>query len=316
MRQSQRKTAPRHKSTDAAVAAVRKFSRFYTRRLRIVGNNYLGSDLSLTEGRVLYELCNREAPSARDIGRDLGLDPAHLSRILARFTRRALIRRRPSPNDRRENLIHVTAAGRRLFASLDGRSSDEVGALIAPLGAGDRERLIGALNTIEALLGTTARETYRLRAPRVGDIGWVIEAHGRIYAQEFGWDERFEALAAEIAAAFVKNFDRSRERCWIAETGGLRAGCVFVADAGDDVAKLRLLIVEPFARGAGLGRRLVDEAIAFAKAAGYRKLTLWTQQNLEAARRIYAAAGFRKVHEEPYTGIGRDLVSETWDLDL
>jgi DNA-binding MarR family transcriptional regulator/ribosomal protein S18 acetylase RimI-like enzyme len=316
MPQVRRKTAPQRPSPDAAVVAVRKFSRFYTRRLRIVGDNYLGSDLSLTEGRVLYELCNREAPSARDIGRDLGLDAAYLSRILARFARRRLIRREPSPDDRRENRIAVTAAGRRLFATLDRRSSDEVGALIATLGSGDRERLVGALNTIESLLGTGDAKNYRLRGPRVGDIGWVIEAHGRIYAQEFGWDERFEALAAEIAAAFVKNFDAARERCWIAEISGLRAGCVFLADAGDGVAKLRLLIVEPWARGSGLGRRLVDEVIGFAKEAGYRKLTLWTQQNLEAARRIYAAAGFRKTHEEPYTGIGRDLVSETWDLDL
>jgi DNA-binding MarR family transcriptional regulator/GNAT superfamily N-acetyltransferase len=315
MPSARHKTSQR-KGSDAAVAAVRRFSRFYTRRLRIVGDNYLGSDLTLTEGRVLYELNNREAPSARDIGRDLGLDPAHLSRVLGRFTRRRLIRRRPAPSDRRENLIEVTAAGRRFFAMLDGRSSQEVGALIAPLGAGDRERLVGALDTIEALLGASAPDHHRLRGPRVGDIGWVIEAHGRIYAQEFGWDERFEALVAEIAAAFIKNFDGARERCWIAEMGGLRAGCVFVANASNDVAKLRLLIVEPFARGAGLGRRLVDEAIAFAKQAGYRKMTLWTQQNLEAARRIYAAAGFRKVHEEPYTGIGRDLVSETWDLDL
>ena len=316
MPQARPRPSPKSKKLDAAVLAVRRFSRFYTRRLRIVGDNYLGSDLTLTEGRVLYELNNRKAPSARDIGRDLGLDPAHLSRILGRFTRRRLIRRRPAPTDRRENLIEVTAVGRRVFASLDGRSSQEVGALIAPLGAGDRARLVGALDTIEALLGATGRKDWRLRGPHVGDIGWAIEAHGRIYAQEFGWDERFEALVAEIAAAFVKNFDGARECCWIAEMGGLRAGCVFVANAGGEVAKLRLLIVEPFARGAGLGRRLVDEAIAFAKQAGYRKMTLWTQQNLEAARHIYAAAGFRKVHEEPYTGIGRDLVSETWDLDL
>lgn len=300
------------------IAAVRRFNRFYTRSIGLIGGSYLNVGLSLPEGRVLYELGSRKRTVASELVRDLGLDAGYLSRILASFEKRGLMRKTPSADDRRSHVLELTAAGKKAFATIDERSSTEVGALIAPLDGPAQTRLVGAMGAIENLLGANAAsgEPYVLRAHRPGDIGWVIERHGAIYAHEYGWDERFEALVAEVAAQFIRTFDPARERCWIAERDGMRAGCVFLVKQSDEVAKLRLLIVEPSGRGQGLGRRLVDECIRFAGKAGYRKLTLWTQRNLTAARRIYKAAGFRRVHSEPYHDIGKPLVSETWDLGL
>ncbi|MDQ0468083.1 bifunctional helix-turn-helix transcriptional regulator/GNAT family N-acetyltransferase [Labrys wisconsinensis] len=298
-------------------AAVRRFNRFYTRAIGILGDTYLTPDFSLTAGRVLYELAHRDGATATALRQDLGIDAGYLSRILADFEKRGFLARTPSRSDRRASELALTEAGRAAFLGLDARSEAEIDGLIASLAPGDRDRLAGAMAEIETLLEPRPdAEPFTLRSHRPGDIGWVVERHGALYAQEYGWDERFEALVAEIAAGFIKTFDPARERCWIAERAGRRVGSVFLVRERDAVAKLRLLLVDPAARGLGLGQRLVAECIAFARQAGYGRLTLWTQRNLDAARHIYAKAGFRMVHSEPYQGIGRDLVSEIWDLDL
>ena len=303
------------------IAAVRRFNRFYTRQIGVLQEHLLASDFSLTEARVLYELAQRdgqrEGVSAAQLARELGLDPGYLSRILGAFTRRGLLQKAPAPDDGRQSLLSLTPAGRAAFAPLDARSRDEVGAMLARLSAPEQRRLVAAMDAIEALVGeTSARVPYVLRPHQPGDIGWVISRHGALYAQEYGFDDTFEALVAEIAAAFVKTFDAKRERCWIAERAGAPVGSVFVVRQSDTVAKLRLLLVEPEARGLGLGKRLVDECIAFARRTGYRTLTLWTNDILTAALRIYQAAGFVLVAEERHHSFGHDLVGQNWDLAL
>jgi len=305
-------------ASNNAIASIRSFNRFYTRLLGTLNEHLLEGPLSLAEARVLYELAHRFQPTASDIAVDLGLDLSYLSRILQGFTRAKLIRRQPSKTDRRQSTIALTPTGQRLFESLDRRSSDQVHQMLAPLTFEQQTNLVTSMTTIESLLdgNATKSTTVILRQHRPGDMGWVIERHGALYAQEYGWDERFEALVARIAADFIDKLDHARERCWIAESDGRNVGSVFLVRESEDVAKLRLLLVDPSARGFGLGRRLVAECVDFARQAGYRRLTLWTQQNLEAARRIYAQAGFTLTRSEPYTGIGRDLISEYWDLDL
>jgi DNA-binding MarR family transcriptional regulator/GNAT superfamily N-acetyltransferase len=304
----------------AAIQAVRRFSRFYTRRIGVLHEGLLGSPLSLTEGRVLYELAQVAESSASRLGSDLGLDAGYLSRILRGFADRGLIERRPSESDGRQSLISLTEAGREAFAALDARSHAEVGALLQKLSATEQRRLIAALGTAEALLGGTAqpepRVPYLLRPHRPGDMGWVVHRQAVLYADEYGWDERFEALVADIAAKFIQNFDPQRERCWIAEREDAVVGSVLLVNVSGEVAKLRLLYVEPDARGLGIGRRLVDECIRFARQVGYRRITLWTNDILVAARRIYVQAGFRLVAEEPHHSFGHDLVGQNWDLDL
>jgi DNA-binding MarR family transcriptional regulator/predicted GNAT family acetyltransferase len=302
----------------ACIAAVRRFTRFYTRRIGVLHEGLLGSPFSLTEGRVIYELAQRERVTASELGKELGLDPGYLSRILAGFERKRLISRRPSEADARQSLISLTPAGRKAFAGIDGRSAEEVGALLGALGPPDQARLVGAMQTVEALLGASpeAKPEIVLRAHRPGDMGWVIHRQAALYHDEYGWDESFEALIAEICAGFIKSFDPERERCWIAEIDGEIVGSVFLVRHSKEVAKLRLLYVEPKARGSGLGRRLVRECIAFAKKAGYARLTLWTNDILHAARRIYVAEGFRLVQEERHRSFGHDLVGQNWDLDL
>lgn len=303
---------------DGRVAAVRRFNRFYTEKIGVLREGLSGSRFSLAEARVLYELAQRERPTASEIGRDLGLDAGYLSRLLRGLQRQELIKRDAAADDRRRRHVTLTAAGRDAFAPLDRTARGEIAALLAPLAEPAQHRLIAAMHDIERLLSPTAdeMEPFVLRPPRPGDLGWVVSRHGAIYAEEYGFDTRFEALVAEVAAAFGNNFDAQCERCWIAEADSAPVGSVFLVRDSDEVGKLRLLLVEPWARGHGIGRRLVGECIAFARAAGYRRLTLWTQSILVAARRIYRAAGFRLVHSRPHHSFGCDLVGEDWELEL
>jgi DNA-binding MarR family transcriptional regulator/GNAT superfamily N-acetyltransferase len=299
------------------VASVRAFNRFYTRKLGVLDQHLLESPFSLSEARVLYELANREDAAARDIGIELGLDAGYLSRIVQKFDDDGLITRKPMPADRRQMQLGLTAKGRQAFARLERSSHDEVVRMLAALSPAGRTRVTAAMATIERLLGTTnVAPAAILRDPRPGDMGWVVQSHGALYAGEYGFDASFEALVAEIAAKFLTSFDASRERCWIADIEGAQVGSIFLVRHSDDVAKLRLLLVDPAGRGQGLGQRLVAECIAFARACGYRRITLWTQSILVAARAIYQAAGFKLVASEPHRSFGQSLIGETWELEL
>jgi len=300
------------------VEAARRFNRFYTRKIGVLHEGAYRSPFSLTEVRVLYELAHRDKPTATALGRELGLDPGYLSRILRGFERRGLVLKTRSASDGRQSHLSLTAQGRKVFAPLNSRSHDEVAAMLAGLAPAAQARVVGAMHTIERLLGDGAEApaSYVLRPPQPGDLGWVVHRHGVLYAQEYGYDERFEALVAEIVARFVQQYDAKRERCWIAEQDGEAVGSAFLVERSKTVAQLRLLLVEPTARGAGLGTRLVGECVRFARQAGYRTVTLWTQSELRAARRLYQAAGFRVVRKEKNHSFGKDLVSETWTLDL
>jgi DNA-binding MarR family transcriptional regulator/GNAT superfamily N-acetyltransferase len=300
------------------ISAVRAFNRFYTRKLGVLDQQLLKSPFSLSEARVLYELAHRDNPAAKEIGIELGLDPGYLSRIVQSFDERGLITRTPLPSDRRQYRLSLTAKGRQAFAKLDRSSHDDVADMLAALPRGDGERLIEAMATIERVLGLprVSRSAAILREPRPGDMGWVVQSHGSLYASERGFDSSFEGLVAEIAAKFLASFDASRERCWIADIDGAQVGSVFLVRDSDDVAKLRLLLVDPAGRGQDLGRRLVGECIAFARACGYRKITLWTQSILLAARKIYQDAGFVLVTSEPHRSFGQSLIGETWELKL
>jgi DNA-binding MarR family transcriptional regulator/GNAT superfamily N-acetyltransferase len=301
---------------DDQISAVRAFNRFYTSKLGFLDQQLLKSPFSLSEARVLYELAHRQSPSAKAIGAELGLDPGYLSRIVQKFDEDGLITRKPVPADRRQYQLSLTAKGHQAFAKLDRSSHDDVADMLASLPPGDRNRLIGAMAAIERLLGSSGVAAAALREPRPGDMGWVVQSHGALYANEYGFDSSFEALVAEIAAKFLGSFDASRERCWIAELDGAQVGSVFLVRQSDDVAKLRLLLVDPAGRGQGLGQRLVGECIAFARACGYRKITLWTQSILRAARKIYQDAGFELVASEPHRSFGQSLIGETWELKL
>jgi DNA-binding MarR family transcriptional regulator/N-acetylglutamate synthase-like GNAT family acetyltransferase len=300
------------------VDAVRAFNRFYTGQIGLLREGMLDSPFSLTEGRVLYELAHRKSPMATELARDLDLDAGYLSRILQRFEKRGFVSRKPSKSDRRRSHLMMTRAGRKAFAPLDKGSNREAAAMLGRLPTMEQDRLVRAMRTIEALTGSRSEmETpYLLRPHRPGDMGWIIGLHGSLYARDYGWGERFEALVAEIAARFIQNFDPKRERCWIAEKDGAVVGSVFLVNQSDEVAKLRLLVVEPSARGLGIGNRLVAECIAFAREAGYRSITLWTQDVLEAARHIYQKAGFRLVREEPHCAFGIPMVGQIWELPL
>ena len=301
------------------VQSVRRFNRFYTRKIGVLQEGLLDSSLSLTEARVLYELAHRPDATATDVRGELGLDPGYLSRILRGFQKRGWLQRKPSRQDGRRQLLALTRAGRAAFEPLDARSSAEVRELLAGVPGGDATRLVQAMRTIESILEPRKppASPWVLRTHRPGDIGWVVHRHGVLYSEEWGYDERFEALVAQIVAEFVQRLDPSRERCWIAEKDGERVGSVFLVRKTKTVAKLRLLLVEPQARGLGIGKRLVDECVRFARQSRYRKLMLWTQSELKAARGIYEAAGFRLVETERHQSWGRDdLVAETWELEL
>jgi DNA-binding MarR family transcriptional regulator/GNAT superfamily N-acetyltransferase len=303
------------------VDLVRGFNRFYTRQIGVLGEHLLDSPFSLSEMRVLYELAHRDSPTAVALAKDLALDPGYLSRMLRRFETRGLLARTPSPTDARHALLRLTTRGRSAFAALEQRARGDVSAMLERLSSADQRQVVDAMATIERLLGPEAPATaksasYVLRPHQPGDMGWVVHRHGAVYAREWGYNEEFEALVARIVADFLDNFDPKRERCWIAEQDGDIVGSVFLVTRSKTVAKLRLLLVEPQARGLGIGRRLVDECIRFARLAGYRTLTLWTQSELTAARRLYKQAGFRRTHEQPGHSFGKDTVAETWELRL
>src|SRR5215216_1994404 len=306
---------------ETRIAAVRRFSRFYTRQLGLLQESLVHTRFSLSEARVLYELAHRDSVTASELATDLDLDHGYLSRILRRFAEDGLLGKKRAPDDARQNLIAITAKGRKAFAPLNKGSHDQVAAMLQQLSPSDQSLIVGAMNTVETLLGASSQSSPAVRAiilrqHQPGDMGWVTSAHGALYAQEYGWNIEFEALVAKITAEFIENFDAKRERCWIAEIDGERVGSVFVVRKTDAIAKLRLLIIDPRARGRGLGKRLVDECLRFAKDAGYASMTLWTQSCLTAARGIYARAGFKCVAEEPHRSFGVDLIGETWERDL
>jgi DNA-binding MarR family transcriptional regulator/GNAT superfamily N-acetyltransferase len=299
---------------------VRRFNRFYTRQMGLLDEGLLHSPFSLTEVRVLYEIAHRTAPTASAIGQELGLDAGYLSRILLRLRKAGLVSATLAAGDRRRRLLALTARGRRTFGALDARSSREVGVLLGGLSPTARRHLLQSMRRVETVLAPASggRGSVRvaLRAPAPGDLGWVVQRHGELYAAEYEWNEDFETLVAGIVAEFAARFDPRRERAWIAELDGVRAGSVFLVRQSDQVAKLRLLLVEPWARGHGLGHSLVQACIDFAREAGYQTITLWTNSVLDAARVIYQQTGFRQVGSERHRSFGHDLVSETWELAL
>jgi DNA-binding MarR family transcriptional regulator/GNAT superfamily N-acetyltransferase len=300
------------------VAALRRFSRFYTRRIGVLHEGLSGSALTLTEGRIVYEIATRPDVTASSLATDLGLDPGYLSRILNALEGRALIERSRSPDDGRAIALSLTVAGRSEFERMDARSGKDVAALLAPLSPPQRHELMTAIASVERLLDQpeTRARTIMLRPPRVGDIGWIVHRHGVLYAQEYGWDWTFEALVARVGADYIDKLDAKWDRCWIAEIDRKIVGSAFLVRKTDEIAKLRLVYVEPEQRGLGIGRRLVEACMDDARRIGYRRMTLWTNDVLLAARKIYASLGFQLVHSEPYRGFGKDLVGETWERDL
>jgi DNA-binding MarR family transcriptional regulator/GNAT superfamily N-acetyltransferase len=300
------------------IDAVRGFNRFYTRQIGVLREGLLQSAFSLTEARVLYEIAHRQLPTATELRQELGLDPGYLSRLLSKLEKRGLVAKSASRSDGRQSLLRLTARGRRTFATLDARQSAEVAALLRAVPPTGQSRLVQAMRSIETVFGARPAPTpYILRSHQPGDMGWVVHRHGVLYAQEYGYDEQFEALVAEIAANFIQHFDAKKEHCWIAEKDGEIVGSIFLVKKSKSVAKLRLLLVEPSARGLGIGKRLVEECLRFARQAGYQKMVLWTQSELPAARHIYEAAGFRLVEEKAHRSWGRDdLVSQIWEMKL
>jgi DNA-binding MarR family transcriptional regulator/GNAT superfamily N-acetyltransferase len=302
------------------VEAVRRFNRFYTRQIGILRESYLRSPFTLSEVRILYELAHHEGTTATHLRRELGLDAGYLSRVLSTFQTRGLVRRRPADEDRRQHLLTLTDRGQRAFAALNAASKAEIEAMLARLAAPDQTRLVQSMRTIHDLLGAPAehRASYILRPLQPGDLGWIVHRHGVLYAREYGWNEQFEALVAEIVAEFVQRLDRKRERGWIAERDGENVGSVLLVrhPKRKQVAKLRLLLVEPSARGLGIGRRLVHECSRFARQVGYRRITLWTNSVLTAARHLYEEEGYRLVDEAPHESFGKKLLGQTWELEL
>jgi len=318
------KRAPKISAPPAAhVAAVRRFNRFYTRQIGLLRKTYLDTPYSLGEMRVLHELAHPSLaqPTAKDIGRTLDLDAGYLSRVLRNFEKRGLIKRTASKDDARICHLSLTAQGRKFFAPAEQRSQDDVAAMLATLTAREQSALVEAMRTIESVLekngDAPAAHTFTLRDPKPGDLGWIVAEHARVYTREYGWDNSFEVLVAQIVAGFGQNFDPSTERCWIAEMDGEPVGSVMlVKDEKPGTARIRLLIVAEKARGLGLGQRLTDECIAFARAKGYRAITLWTHECLSAARRCYEKAGFTLTSRENKVSFGKDVVAEFWDMTL
>jgi DNA-binding MarR family transcriptional regulator/GNAT superfamily N-acetyltransferase len=303
------------------IALIRRFNRFYTRQLGVLRKTYLDSPYSLGEARVLYEIASRRTPTASDIGRALDLDAGYLSRTLRNFEKRGLIARNASANDARQSHLALSARGRKAFAPLERRSQRDVAAMLERLTPAEQSRLVAAMSTIEALLGGVpddqpAHRRYTLRAPEPGDFGWIVKRHAELYAAEYGWTAPFEGVCAQIVADFVNTYDRERERCWIAEMDCDNVGSIMLAKETDNVARIRLLLVDPKARGLGLGAHLADECIGLARRAGYKSITLWTHSVLTAARHIYQKAGFKLTRSEEHQSWGKPVVSEHWDLVL
>jgi DNA-binding MarR family transcriptional regulator/GNAT superfamily N-acetyltransferase len=303
---------------DRRVGIVRGFNRFYTSKIGVLQEQYLKGPFSLAEARVLYELAHRRAIAAVELAKELGLDAGYLSRILAGFEKRGLLIRKPTQADARKHALSLTTRGQRAFAKIDADARVEIGAMLHGLLAPEQARLVDSMQTIESLLTAKAPRSmeYQIRQHRPGDIGWVVHRHGVLYWQEYGWDERFEALVAEIVAEFIRNYDRKRERALIAEMNGEIVASVFLVKKSASTAKLRLLLVEPTARGHGIGGRLIDECVQFARAVGYRKITLWTNHVLVAARSLYEKAGFRLVEEKRHDLFGEGLIGQTWELKI
>ncbi len=300
------------------IAAVRRFNRFYTQKIGVLGEGWLHSSFTLTEARVLYEVAHRVDATATELARDLGLDAGYLSRILASFEKKKLLKRTPSATDGRRYHLALTDKGRKTFAPIDEATRAEVAVMLEPMPPAERHRMVQAMDAIEVAMGAGAAERggYILRAPKPGDLTLVISRQARLYAEEYGWNAEFESMAGEIAVNFAKNFDPDRERCWIAERGGDVVGSIFLVKESDTVAKLRLLYVDAAARGLGLGKRLVEECVAQARAFGYKKVSLWTNDILSAARHIYLEQGFKLVKEERHHSFGKDLVGQYWELKL
>jgi DNA-binding MarR family transcriptional regulator/N-acetylglutamate synthase-like GNAT family acetyltransferase len=311
-----------NRSAENRIATVRGFNRFYTRQIGVLRKTFLDSPYSLGEARVLYEIASGHSHTASEIGRALDLDAGYLSRLLRNFEKRGLVERKTSSRDARQSHLTLSRRGRDVYAPLEARSQRDTGAMLEKLKPADQTRLIAAMTTIETLLGGTpepkppASRDYMLRAPAPGDFGWVVKRHAELYAQEYRWTEPFEGVCAQIVADFVNKFDAERERCWIAEMDGENVGCVFLAKESETVARLLLLLVEPKTRGLGLGERLTDECVRFARHAGYTKITLWTHSVLTAARHIYQKAGFTLTRSEERTSFGQPVVSEDWDMEL
>ena len=298
--------------------AVRRFNRFYTKQIGVLHERLLRSPFPLTEARVIYELAHHEKTTATELCNELGLDAGYLSRILRSFKKRNLINKQLSQTDGRQNLLSLTERGQEAFATLNARSHNEVGTMLSALSAADQTRLVKAMHTIEDLLDAQPehKTPYLLRTHQPGDMGWVVYRHGVLYAEEYGWDEQFEALVAGIVAKFIQSYNPKQERCWMVEMEGEIVGSVFLVKQSKTVAKLRLLLVEPKARGLGLGTRLVRECVHFARQVGYRKIVLWTNDVLHAARHIYEKAGFRMVDQQPHHSFGHDLIGQTWEIKL
>lgn len=300
--------------TNARIEAVRDFNRFYTRQIGLLREGLLNSPFSLTEARLLYELAQRDDRTAGELGRELGLDAGYLSRILKKFEQKKLIRRVVAQADRRQMTLALTPLGRKQFEPLNAASNAEIASILSRLSVTEQVSLVRSMETIQKILGPrSTTEPYVIRPPQPGDMGWIIHRHGALYAQEYGWNEEFEALVAEVVAEFMKNFDAKAERCWIAERHGEIVGSIFLVRKDDDTAKLRLFYVEPSARGLGIGKRLVDECLRFAKQVGYKTVTLWTQSNLDAARHIYQQAGFKRTSRQKHKSFGKALVAEVWE---
>ncbi len=306
-------------STDY-IARIRHFNRFYTRLIGLITGQYMDSPFTLTEARVIYELANQTEPTATTINTELRLDAGYLSRILNSFSKIGLITKTASPDDARVSILTLTDEGRQAYEDLNSHSQSGIQSLLEPLSQGDQTRVVTAMRTIESLLNSTNPEnpasTLFIRPPVPGDMGWVVKRHAELYAQEYGWDEKFEGLVAGIVSDFVKNFDPARERCWIAEQDGENVGCIFLVKLDSETAKLRMLLVDPKTRGMGLGGKLVDECVQQARRFGYKKMVLWTNSILHSAIHLYVKAGFRKVSEEPQHAYGHDLVFENWEMDL
>ena len=300
------------------VDAVRGFNRFYTQRIGVLTEEYLKSPFTLTEARVIYELAHREETTATGLRRELSLDAGYLSRILRGLKKRGLIDKQASETDRRQNVLRLTAQGQQAFAFLNSHSKNDIEAMLNKMRVEDQKRLVAAMHIIERLMGSETRPMapFLLRPHQPGDMGWVVQRHGMLYAEEYGWDAHFEALVADVVARFIRHYDSRRERCWIAEREGEIVGSVFLVKKSKRVAKLRLLLVDPKARGIGIGTQLVNECLRFAAQAGYKKITLWTNSILVTARKIYERAGFELIESAPHHSFGHDLISETWERML
>ena len=304
---------------DDAVQSIRRFNRFYTRQIGVLQEHLLQSQFSLTEVRVLYEIAHGDNVTAKDLRNNLDLDRGYVSRMLQTFEEQGWIQTTSAPEDRRRQLLCLTAKGHKVFDPLDRRSSHEVAALLNRLSPDHQKKLLAAIHEIESVLDPvpSSAGSYSLRQHRPGDMGWLVQRHGELYWKEYHYDERFEALVAGIVAEFIENLDPEHERCWIAEKNGERVGCVLLVKKSERIAKLRVLLVEPSARGLGIGKRLVNECVQFARESGYKKIILWTQSELTAARSIYQGAGFHLVEEEKHDSWSRkNLIAETWELRL